>query len=303
MIRKVLRGTAIAIGALVALVIVALGVVYVVSQRHIDARLTVAGHQPTVPTDSAGLARGLHVATALSKCAECHGPDLGGTVFINVPIVAKLYAINLTRGKGGIGAAMSDLDWERAIRHGVAPDGRKLLFMPSHEFAHLNDDDLGALIAYIKSVPAVNREWPASRVGPVGRLLYLKGDLPLLPAEIVDHAAASDPVITPAPTVEFGRYVARVGGCRGCHGETLSGGPIPGTPPEFKAPSNITPKGIGHYAEADFFRALREGVRPPGTPLDTAYMPVRWTKLMTDDEIRAVFMFLKTVPPKEYGGR
>jgi len=303
MIRKFLRGIAIALCVVIVLAIVALGGVYALSQRHISGRMAVAGHQPVVPTDSAALVRGRHVATALSKCAECHGTDLGGSVFIDVPIVAKLNAKNLTRGEGGIGGTMSDLDWERAIRHGVAPDGRKLLFMPSQEFQHFNDDDLGALIAYLKSVPPVNRSWPASTVGPVGRLLYLKGDLPLLPAELIDHAAPPPPVVTPAPTVEFGRYVAFVGGCKGCHGETLSGGPIPGAPPEFRPPANITPKGIGHYTEADFFRALRDGMRPPGTPLDTAYMPVKWTKLMTDDEIRAVFMFLKTVPPKEYGGR
>src|SRR6185369_12648665 len=104
-------------------------------------------------------------------------------------------------------------------------------------------------------------------------------------------------------TVEYGRYMVSVAGCYGCHGDGLSGGKIPGTPPEFKPPANITPKGIGHYTEADFFTALREGKRPGGTPLDTNYMPVRWTRLMTDDETRAIFAFLKTVPPKEYGGR
>lgn len=303
MVRKLLRGIALVGGAVVALALVAGCVIYLVSQRHIDQHLTVAGHQPKVPTDSAGLARGLHVATALSKCAECHGYDLGGTDFINVPIVAHLYAKNLTRGEGGIGGQMSDLDWERAIRHGVASDGRKLIFMPSQEFQHLNDDDLGALIAYLKSVPPVNRSWPQSSVGPIARVLYLKGDLPLLPAEIVNHAAAPAAAVPSAPTLEFGRYVTLIGGCKGCHGDNLSGGPIPGAPPDWRPPANITPKGIGHYTEADFFRALRDGVRPPGTPIDTVYMPVRWTRLMTDDEIRAVFMFLKTVPPKEYGGR
>jgi cytochrome c553 len=303
MIRKLVQGAAVTVGALVVLVLVALGVVYVVSQRHIDEHLKIAGHQPRVPTDSAGLARGLHVATALSKCAECHGKDLGGKVFIDAAPVAHLYAMNLTRGEGGIGGQMSDLDWERAIRHGVAPDGRKLLMMPAYELQHLNDDDLGALIAYVKSVPPVNRSWPAGTVGPVGRVLYLKGDIPLLSAEMVDHAAPPPAAVPPGPTLEFGRYVVTVGGCKGCHGETLSGGHIPGTPPEWKPPANITPKGIGRYTEADFFHALRDGVRPPGTPLDTVYMPVRWTRLMSDDEIRAVFMFLKTVPPKEYGGR
>ena len=301
--RTSLRRLAIGLGVIVALVVVAIGVLYFVSQRRIGEKLQVAGHTVVIPTDSAGLARGRHIATAISKCAECHGEDLGGKVFIDVAPVARLYAKNLTRGEGGVGTAMTDLDWERSIRHGVAPDGRKLLFMPSDEFQYLNDEDFGALLAYLKSLPPVNRSWPTSTVGPIGRALYLKGDLPLLTAELIDHQAPPPPVIAPGPTLEFGKYIVRVGGCYGCHGQTLSGGRIPGAPPEFKAPANITPAGIGHYSETDFFTALREGKRPGGTMLDTTYMPVHWTRQMTDDEIRAAFAFLKTVPPKEYGGR
>lgn len=302
--KKILRIVAYGIGGLVVVVAALVGVIYFVSQRHIAGHITVAGHSVAIPTDSAGLVRGRHIATSISKCAECHGTDFGGAVFIDVPPVARLYAMNLTRGDGGVGAQMTDLDWERAIRHGVAPDGRKLLFMPSDEFSHLNDDDFGALVAYLKSLPPVNRTWPASTVGPVGRALYLKGDLRLLPAELIsNHDAATAAPIPPGPTLEYGAYIVRVAGCYGCHGQTLSGGRIPGTPPDFKPPANITPAGIGHYSEADFFAALREGKRPGGTMLDTMYMPVRWTKLMTDDEIRAAFMFLKTVQPKPYGGR
>ena len=93
-----------------------------------------------------------------------------------------------------------------------------------------------------------------------------------------------------------------MGGCTGCHGPTLSGGHIPGTPPSWKPASNLTPRGIGSWTEADFTRALREGVRPNGTPIDTL-MPWRLTRQMSDDEIRGLYAFLKTVPAKEFGGR
>ena len=69
----------------------------------------------------------------------------------------------------------------------------------------------------------------------------------------------------------------------------------------MKPASNITPAGIGSWTEADFLRALREGVRPGGTPIDPA-MPVRYTKEMTDVELRAVWAYLQTVPAKAYGG-
>ncbi len=299
--KKILRAIAWGVGALLALVIVAGCALYFYTQRGMDRKYAIAGHAVHVPADSLALLRGEHVATALSKCVDCHGADLGGRQFIDVPPVARLYAANLTRGAGGVGGVLSDLDWERAIRHGVKPDGSALLFMPSLEFQHLSDDDVGALIAYLKSRSPVDREPAKNSVGPIGRLLYAKGDLVLLPVERVAHEAhpSSPPA---AVTAEYGRYLAEIGGCKGCHGEGLSGGRIPGTPPDWKPAANITPTGIGHYTEEDFFRALREGKRPGGVAIDSL-MPYRFTKLMTDDEIRAVWLFLKTVPPKPYGGR
>ena len=92
------------------------------------------------------------------------------------------------------------------------------------------------------------------------------------------------------------------GGCHECHGEHQSGGHIPATPSSFKNAANIIPAGIGHYAETDFFRALREGIRPGGVPIDTL-MPFSATKQMSDDEIHALYAYLRTVPPREYGNR
>ncbi|MDQ8154526.1 MAG: cytochrome c [Gemmatimonadota bacterium] len=299
--RKILRAVAWSAGALVLMLVVAGGGLYFASQHRLDRTWSVAGHTVPVPTDSLALERGRHVAFALSKCADCHRTDLGGGQFIDEAPVARLYAPNLTRGKGGIGAAYTDLDWERAIRHAVRPNGDGLLFMPSLEFQFLSDDDVGALIAYLKALPPVDRESVPNRVGPIGRALYMKGDLVLVPAERVAHD--QHPTAVPmSVSAEYGKYLAEVGGCTGCHGEGFSGGKIPGTPPDWKPASNITPTGIGHYKEEDFFRAMREGVRPGGAPIDSL-MPFRFTKLMTDDEIRALYLYLRTVPAKPFGGR
>ena len=301
MSKKILRALGWVAGALVVVVVVGGCGLYFVTQRGIDKQYDVAGHDVNVPTDSLALVRGEHVAT-IGKCAECHNADFGGRMFIDAPPVAQLYAANLTSGKGGVAPLLkSNRDWERAIRHAVKPDGAPLKFMPSLEFQFLSDDDLGALIAYIKSRPPVDREPQANHVGPIGRLLYAKGDLALIPAERVNHATHPAPVPM-AVTKEYGAYLAEIGGCTGCHGEGFSGGKIPGTPPDWKPAANITPKGIGHYTEEDFFRALREGKRPGGAAIDSL-MPYRFTKLMTDDEIRALWLFIKQVPPKEYGGR
>jgi len=300
--KKLLRVVAWTLGVVAVVVVVAGCALYIASQRRIDKKWQVAGHALTIPTDSLSLERGGRLATTIGKCADCHRPDFGGGLFIDVPPVARLYTANLTRGKGGVGGGLSDLDWERAIRHGVKPDGSSLLFMPAQEATHLTDEDAAALIAYLKSLPPVDREPGKNSVGPIGRALFLKGDLELVPAEVITHDAPHPTPVPMGPTAEYGAYLANIGGCKGCHGPTLSGGHIPGTPPEWKAATNLTPDGIGHYKEEDFFRALREGKRPGGVAIDTL-MPVKYTKQMTDDEIRALWLYLKTVPPKAFGGR
>lgn len=300
--KKLLRVGTWTVGVIVVLGIVAGSALYYATQRRLDRKWDVAGHALTIPADSLALERGRRIATTISKCSGCHTADFGGGVFIDAPPVARLYSANLTRGKGGIGGQLSDLDWERAIRHGVKPDGSALLFMPSQEFQHISDEDMAALIAYLKTLPPVDREVGKNSVGPIGRALFAKGELQLVPAEIVTHTAAHPAPVPMGVSVAYGQYIAEIGGCKGCHGPGLSGGHIPGTPPEWKPASNITPTGIGHYTEEDFFRALREGKRPGGAPIDSL-MPFRFTRDMTDDEIRALYLFLKTVTAREYGNR
>lgn len=82
-------------------------------------------------------------------CADRHGPDLGGKVVIDELLMGHVAGPNLTSGAGGIGPR-GEVDLVRAIRHGLAPDGRPLIFMPSHEFYPLSDAEVGAMIAAIR---------------------------------------------------------------------------------------------------------------------------------------------------------
>ena len=110
--------------------------------------------------------------------------------------------------------------------------------------------------------------------------------------------AAVPPV---GPTVEYGQYLVSVGGCRGCHGPTLVGAPGHG-PDEPNAP-NITPAGaIGKWSEADFTRAIRTGTRPDGTKISEA-MPWKSMSRHTDEELHAIWLYLRTVPPVESPAR
>ena len=285
--------------ALVILVIIVVGALYLIGGAKLDKTYSVSAAALTIPTDAASIARGQHLAFAIAKCSDCHSAGLSGKVFLDVPPF-RIVAPNLTRGAGGVGASLSDADLARAIRDGVAPDGRALLVMPSDAFSHLSDADLADIIAYVKSVPPVNNQLPASDVRPLGRILMGAGLMPPPAAAVIDHSMAHGATMPPAATVEYGKYMAQVGGCLGCHGANLSGGEIPGVPPDYPKAQNITPTGIGQWSDADVVRALRVGKRPDGTTIST-FMPWPYTAQMTDVELAALVKYLRSVPPRATG--
>lgn len=290
------------LGGLVAIVALALAAVYGVGEARMRRTYSVDPGPVAVRADAEAVRQGAHLAV-VRGCVDCHGADLGGRLFIDEQPMARLTATNLTAGRGGVASRYADADWVRAIRHGVAPDGRALLFMPSHEFNPLGDEDVGALVAYIKSLPPVDSDLPESSVGPLGRALFLAGQVPLLPAELIDHAAPRGAAPAPGATAEYGAYLAT--GCTGCHGAGFSGGKIPGTPPDWKAAANLTPDsatGLGRWTEQDFVRAMRTGKRPDGSGIDPL-MPWKGLANMTDTELQALWAYLRTVPAKPHGSR
>ncbi len=296
-LRTTLRWTGRILGGLVALLLVAAGSVYALSERRLHARFDVPEHRLVVPTDSATIARGAHVAT-VRGCTDCHGAGFRGNVLIDDPAIGLLAGPNLT--SGGRGAELTDADWELAVRHALRRDGSPLLVMPGNEFNTLSDEDLAAIVAYARSLPAQEKPAPAVKVGPVIRAMFVAGQVGLVPAEKVDHAQPHAARVVPEPTAAFGRYMAV--GCEGCHNPSFTGGKVPGTPPDWKPAANITPEGIGHWSEADFVTALRTGKRPDGSAIDPQ-MPWKMTAQMTDVELRALYAYLRTLPAKPYGQR
>jgi mono/diheme cytochrome c family protein len=296
-IRRLLRWSARLGAGLLGLVAISASAVYGITARDMSAKFDVPEHPLVVPNDSAGIARGQHVST-IRGCVDCHGENLAGRVVLDDPAIGRMAGANLTTGRRG--GALTARDWERAVRHGVRRDSTPLLLMPSHEFTGISDEDLGSIAAYARSLPGVSLAPPPSRAGPVIRALSLGGGVVLLPAETIDHTKSHPGRVEAEPGPRYGAYLAA--GCVGCHGPTLSGGKIPGAPPDWKPAANITPEGIGHYTEEAFITALRTGRRPDGSPIDSL-MPWRLTKQMTDVELRAVYAYLRTVPPKPYGSR
>jgi cytochrome c553 len=260
-------------------------------KKHYD----VAGKAVSQPTDSMSLARGKALAT-LYGCTGCHTANLGGQQLIDAFPMAKLATSNLTRGEGGVAATYSDADWDRAIRHGIRRDGTPLVLMPSAAFNRMSDDEFGRLLAYVKSVPAVNRT-PAPRVMyPIARVLHAfrLGPEPLVPAEVIDHAVQRNPQPTPGPTLAYGEYI--VGACKFCHGEDLGGQPVggePGAPPSPPIGPNSV---VSRWTEAQFVQTMRTGTTPEGRTLRPQYMPWQAVGSLRDDELHALYTALHQAP-------
>ncbi len=294
--RRLLKWVGITISSIVTLIVLAVAAVYAVSSSRLRKDYPTRVTSVEIPSDSAASARGRHIAEAVSTCMNCHGDNLAGKVLSSDRVMGRLAAANLTRGRGGVAGGYTDADWVRAIRHGVGTDGRALVFMPSNTFFHMSDQDLGALIAWVKTVPPVDAVLPAKKVGPLARALSLFVGYPLLPAREIPTAPQSHPSISPGVSPAYGKYLVDIGGCRGCHGDALSGGVPMG---DRKTP-NLTPGGLGQWTEASFLRAMRTGVKPDGRVL-SAQMPWPYYRKMTDDELRAIWAYLHSLSPVKTG--
>ena len=289
--KRVFKFLGYALGVVLLLLVIAVGSVYALSGSKLKRSYQVAVKPVTIPTDEASILRGRHIANTRG-CVDCHGKDFAGNKVIDDPAIGLMYGANLTGGRGSITQTFNNDDWVRAIRHGVAKDGHPLVLMPSIEYAHFSDDDLGALIAYMKTLPAVDRDRIPISVGPVARALILAGEIKLA-AEHIDHGGLVPPTVVPGVTPEYGHYLAA--GCMGCHGEQLAGGKIPGGPPDWPRSRNLTPAGaLAKWNEADFIHTLQTGSSPDGTKLSPV-MPIAFGQ-MNDTELKALWAYLKTLP-------
>ena len=289
-------------GGLIGVLAVAAVTVYGLSQRRFTKTYELPQHPLALPEATPEvLARGRHLAVTRG-CLECHGENGEGRVFIDEMPVFTLAPGNLT--PLGLTKSYSPEDWERAIRHGIRPDGSPILFMPCDDFASMDDTDLGTLVVYLRSLRGIEHDPGKSTIGPVGRMLFVTGALPLVPAEHIDHDRPVPPAPAYAVTPEYGRYVAQT--CVGCHGAGLSGGPIPGVPPEWPAAGNITSDattGMGRYTLDGFRSVMRTGKRVDGKQIDPQFMPWKLFAVMDEVEIDALYAYLRTVPAKAAGGR
>jgi mono/diheme cytochrome c family protein len=296
--KKFFKWFGIVLGSLLGLIIlVFLGLAFK-GNAMINKTYAVQAEKISIPTDAASIARGEHWVKA--ECIGCHGDDLSGGSFFEAPF-GYIDAKNLTSGKGGAGSEFKDEDWIRALRHGINPENSSLLIMPAQNFRFYSDADLGDIIAYVKSVPPVDKENREPNLNLLGKAMLGKGlfgDGIVVAEYIVQNEPASVSYPSAGVTSEYGEYLVNVSGCHDCHGPALSGGKS--ADPSAKNAPNLTPGGeLIAWGEDDFIKALRTGVAKSGHQLDPVQMPWEHFKNFSDDELKAIFAYLQSLPKLE----
>ena len=254
-----------------------------------------------IPTDAGSIAQGRYLFNTRG-CAECHGANGAGKTVISDGDMLVV-APNITKGANSVTTPYKSEDWVRTIRHGVKPSGNPVLIMPSEDYNRLTDQDTAALIAYVSQLPPVAGAEPVMQLPAPVKMLYGLGVIQDA-AEKINHRLPPASPVPVAVSTQHGAYVANA--CIGCHGPHLSGGTIPGAPPSWPDAANLTPgehSAMARYPTAEVFMAmLRSGKRPDGSAISKV-MPFNALAQMNDTDVRALYAYLKTVPPREAGHR
>lgn len=278
MLRKIAKWTVIVAGALVGLVLLAVVVIYLAGGRVLAQRWDIPLTSIDIPDDSAVVSEGRRLA-AIHGCTGCHSKDLSGGMLIDDPLLARISSPNLTKVLG----RYSDAELVRVIRHGVWPDGKGSVAMPSSMFYHLSDRDLGAIIAFLRDMPPVESDLPTTSIRLMARLGLVMGQYQVQ-ADLIDHDADRIPPVTDDGGPN-GRYLAYTG-CTECHGQALEGG-------FNSAPPLVIVRG---YSLDEFTRLMQTGVPRDGRDLRMmgAVARSRFSRL-SDEEIAALHGYLQSM--------
>jgi mono/diheme cytochrome c family protein len=250
--------------------------------------------------------RGEYLVRGLMGCGNCHTPmgpegfvmeqELGGRLVDDIPEVFTAWAPNIT--PAGRIAEWSDAELARAIREGVRPDGSLIgPPMPFSMYRGLGDEDLAAVVAFLRTLPAVENEVPASTY-----------HIPLPPA----YGPPVESVTAPerGVTAEYGAYLAGpVSHCMECHTPMGPQGPMLDTalgqggfafhgPWGTSIASNLTSSedGLAGYSDDEIKAMVTQGVRPDGSAMMPP-MPYGYLAQMTPEDLDAVVLYLRSLPP------
>lgn len=277
-----------------AVLVVALGIVgYQMAGSKMNRKVDVRVQPVAFRSDAQSIERGQYLY-ASRGCADCHGANGGGRMFVENADGLRIKGPNISPGPGNVVAGYKPEDWVRAIRHGVNPVGRPLMIMPSEDYNRFTDDDLASLVAYMRSMPPASGTAAIVDLPTPVRVLYGLGMIHDAASKI-DHTLPPAQPVAEGVTVEHGKYVANM--CLGCHGEKLAGGKIPGGPPDWPPASRLLPgegSAMPRYEKPEAFMALfKTGKRPDGTAVQV--MPFDSLKNMSEVDVRALHLYLRSL--------
>lgn len=248
----------------------------------------------TIPTDSVSIARGLILST---ECRGCHGGDLAGKYFFNDPKIGKIASSNLTRAKASPTEFYTDKDWIRALRHGVGKNGKALFVMPSNSYTHYSDQDLGCLIAYLKTLTPKENSFNPPTFTKFAKILGGAGQMGESSSyNIIDHKKAKNIAhIDKVPSKEYGLYMSNICGCTTCHKPDFKGGksidPVAPPVPDISKSGNL-----GKWTRDQFIEVLKTGKTPEGKSLDGRYMPYTGIAAFSREEIGSIYDYIVSKP-------
>jgi mono/diheme cytochrome c family protein len=315
MARRWKRG--LGITALVVLAVLIAGITFTIGWRPFIGPKTRALTNRIFETTPARLERGRYLATSVAGCVACHSerdpnapgmPALAdklgaGAVFAEgADLPGQVVAPNLTPDKETGAGNWTDDTLARAIREGIAHDGRTLFpLMPYMNYREMPDEDLASVIVYLRSLAPVRNALPKTEIiFPVKYLIRSAPEPVTAPVPVPD---LSDPV-------KRGAFLVRMASCADCHtaqekgqvkpGLEFAGGLLFTTPEATVMASNITPEssGISYYDEDLFIRAIRTG-KVKARAL-SAVMPWSFYRNMTDEDLKSIFAYLRTLKPVKH---
>jgi mono/diheme cytochrome c family protein len=255
-----------AIAAILVAVVAAVGIAGAawMGERRLGRKVEVRVVPVAYARDPASLKLGKHLFESRG-CAQCHGAD-GRGIAVAAADGIEVRAPNITRGPGGVVSDYNEGDWVRAIRHGVSPAGRALMFMPSDAYNRMHDAELAALVAYVRSLPPVAGEAATIALPLAFKARYGLGMIRDA-SEKIDHRKPPPLAIAPAASAEFGAYLAPL--CTACHGATV--------------------EPMERYDTLDKFVAMmRTGRRPDGAEIGPV-MPFLTLRNLDDVELAALY--------------
>jgi len=278
------------LASLLTLIVAAVGVVALVGLVRILAPPVTAIPDLQIAGTPQQVERGRYIADSL--CVECHTlnqelPLTGGQdMATDIPLpVGSITPPNLT--PAGPLKEWSDGEIFRLLRTGVDDDGHHLVLMSAVPVRNLSNQDIEAVIAFLRSQPAVENQTPdpPDQLSFLGLVLFGAGMLPGGLPPVPDTIAAPPK----GPTAEYGEYIVGYAGCRDCHGEDLTGGD-----PNGFGPYGPSLHPVKNWTAEQFVTALRTGVTPVGHTLQP---PMAWKVLgrMDDDDLTAIYEYLASL--------